>query len=61
MQITFKNGKLIVTHPTGVTSEYARADLDKFKANIESIIKKLNERKTEIEQEQAQIDAAASN
>jgi len=61
MQISYQNSKMIVTHPSGVISEYTRDNLEDFKIDIESDIANLNGKKTNVESQQAQIDAAAGS
>jgi len=51
---------MIVTHPTGVVSEYTKENLQQFAMDIESDIARLTRQKNEIESQQIQIDAATS-
>ena len=42
MKITYKSGKMIVTHESGVVNEYTKADIENFKTRTQQTINELN-------------------
>jgi len=61
MQITYKNKKMIVAHPSGVISELAVEDLQRLKTINYKRISDLTKMNTELDQQIAKIDASTSD
>jgi len=61
MQITYKNKKIIITHPSGVISEYVIEDLQRLKAAHYKRISGLTKMNTELDGQIASIDATTSD
>jgi len=61
MQVSYSDKKMIITHPTGIISEYTKADLARFKIDIENDIVQLNSEKDVRELQIANANATAGN
>ncbi len=61
MEIIFKNKKMIVTHPSGVISEYTADNLQARKDRINIHISKVNEEFSILDSQIASINASTAD